>query len=115
MNDNETYSDFIKAAKETFAEIAEDFEKVKEALRASVEYIDEQFSKLLEDLKCIDIDRDPLPQPQKYIVMKCFVIDRRKEINRIKKKKGTVYPCFFCDIFILIKQNVCKVSQNVVL
>lgn len=115
MTDNEIYSDFIKAAKAAFAEIAEDFEKAKEAFCASVEYIDEQFKELLEDLKEIDFDREPLPQPQKYILMKCFVIDRRKGINRIKKKKGTVYPCFFCDIIILLKQNVCKVSQNVVL
>lgn len=95
MNDNETYSDFFKAVKE-------ELQKAKEGLAAVVEYVDEQFSELLEDLKCIDIDREPLPQPQKYIFMKCFVIDRRKQINRIKKKKGTVYPCFFFVTFLFL-------------
>lgn len=89
MNDNETYSDFLKAAKEAFARIAEDLKKAKEAFAATQEAF-EEMAKMAEEYKYI-VERDPLPQPQKYIFMKCFVIDRRKQINRIKKKKGTVF------------------------
>lgn len=92
MNENETYCDDIKAAaEEAFLRFKEAFEKAQEAFCEIVEDVSDSFKKAFEELKNIDLDREPLPRPQKYICKKNFVLDRRKTINRIKKKKGTVY------------------------
>lgn len=90
MNDNETYSDFITAVKEAYAKLAEELEKVQEALCDTAENIAEEFKKLFEEEKYI-YDREPLPTPPKDIQIKIFTLDRRTAINKIKKKKGTVY------------------------
>ncbi len=113
MDCNEFSSDLLKAAKEAIAKLNEDFKKATEALCELAQDVAEAFKNMLEEIKYIY--RDPLPQPQKSICMKNFVLDRRKTINRIKKKKGTVYPCFYCVVFIHIKQNVCKASQSMLL
>lgn len=84
-------------AQEALEKIIAALKAAQEALETVAENIAERYKEFIEEYKYI-YDREPLPQPQKYILMKCFVIDRRKEINRIKKKKGTVYPCFFVTL-----------------
>ena len=91
-----------------FKNFATEIQKVKENFTALAEQLKQTFcdyadnvcelKKLAESEFCA-FRRDPLPQPQKYICMKDFVIDRRKAINRIKKKKGTVFPVSFLRRF----------------
>lgn len=87
------FKEFAKAiqqVKENFTELAE---KLKETFCAYTDNLSEL--KKLAESEFYTFAREPKPQPQKSICMKNFVLDRRKTINRIKKKKGTVFPVLF--------------------
>lgn len=82
----ENFSAAIKQTKDSLCTLAE---QVANTFR---DYYD-NYSELakLAEFENYAFYRKPFPKPPKDIHIKSFILDRRTAINKIKKKKGTVY------------------------